>query len=160
MSEYLNRCTNTSKFSRTKRTVSRPMCFHLQAHHKCSAQNKTMDTSMMHLNIHSFFKGFFQIHVVFHLDCKKQKKRQKPVVQVGSGLDDENDDVSSSEMAIPKEAIRVGNFLASNVAPLPPKPAKSSKAYSGEGGGFGRVSEAFFCSKGLEIPKDGEKLQL
>ena len=77
MSEYLNRCTNTSKFSRTKRTVSRPMCFHLQAHHKCSAQNKTMDTSMMHLNIHSFFKGFFQIHVVFHLDCKKQKKTSK-----------------------------------------------------------------------------------
>lgn len=35
---------------------------------------------------------------------------------------------SSSEMAIPKECNSVGNFLASKVAPLPPKPAKSSKA--------------------------------
>ena len=74
MSEYLNRCTNTSK--RTKRTVSRQMCFHLSAHHKCSTQNKTMDTSMMHLNIHSFLKDSFSF-TWFSIWTAKKKKTSK-----------------------------------------------------------------------------------
>lgn len=66
MSEYFNRCTNTSQ--NTKRTVSRQMYFHLQAHTKCSNKKKHGHINDASPHPTCFKKDSFNIQEAFHLE--------------------------------------------------------------------------------------------